>query len=91
MSESPPTLSVTMPVIAVLPCPEDSTWVCCLNCSAPLELYQPDTDEPQRFIGACGQCGKWYLLDWVPQSAEGLMLLLPDHGDLLDAFQGKGA
>jgi hypothetical protein len=89
MAESPRTLSVAMPVTGVLPCPEDSTWVCCLGCGAPLELYQPETDEPQRFIGTCNQCGRWYLLDWNPQSSEGLMLLLPDHGELIGAFKGK--
>jgi hypothetical protein len=89
MSESARTLAVTMPVTEVLPCPDDSNWVCCLNCGAPLELYQPDTQEPQRFIGTCGQCRRWYLLDWIPQAAEGVMLLLPDHARLLGAFKGE--
>jgi hypothetical protein len=68
MSASVRALSVTLPITPVLPCDEDATWVCCLGCGAPLELHQPDAGEPQRFVGTCDQCGRWYLLDWVPNS-----------------------
>jgi hypothetical protein len=73
---------VTLPVAAVLPCPEGATWVCCLNCGAPLELHRPQTEEPRRFVGTCDQCGRWYLLDRVPLSAEGPMLMMPGHEEL---------
>jgi hypothetical protein len=82
MSGSDHFLSVSLRVAGVLPCPEDATWVCCLNCRAPLDLYQPDAQEPQRFVGTCGACGRWYLLDWDPLGAEGLMLLLPTEEEL---------
>jgi hypothetical protein len=71
-----------MPVTGVTPCPEDATWVCCLNCGAPLDLHQPEAEEPRRFVGTCDHCGRWYLLDWVPPSGEGLMLLLPTYEEL---------
>jgi hypothetical protein len=89
MSASIRALSVTLPITPVLPCTEDATWVCCLGCGAPLELHQPDAAEPQRFVGTCDQCGRWYLLDWIPHTAEGLMLLLPSHEDLLTAFKNQ--
>jgi hypothetical protein len=82
MSASVRALSVTLPITPVLPCAEDATWVCCLNCGAPLELHQPDAGEPQRFVGTCDQCGRWYLLDWIPNTAEGLMLVLPSYEEL---------
>jgi len=82
MSESTRSLAVTLPIAPVLPCPEDETWVCCLNCGVPLELHQPEAEEPQRFVGTCDQCGRWYLLDWVPHSGEGLMVMLPTHEEL---------
>jgi hypothetical protein len=82
MSEPARFLPVTLRVAPVLPCPDDATWVCCLNCGAPLEIHQPDAEAPQRFIGTCDGCGRWYLLDWVPRSAEGLVLLLPTHEEL---------
>jgi hypothetical protein len=87
MSESTRFLPVTLPVAGVLPCPEDETWVCCLNCGAPLELHQPETEDPRRFVGTCDQCGRWYLLDWVPLSGEGLMVMLPTHEELQKAIK----
>ena len=83
-------LTVTLRVGGVLPCPEETTWVCCLNCGAPLELHQPDAEEPRRFVGTCGQCGRWYLLDWDPGTAGGLMLLLPGHDELRATAQADG-
>jgi hypothetical protein len=91
MAESGRFLTVSLPVAPVLPCPEDATWVCCLNCGAPLEIHQPDADEPQRFVGTCGGCGLWYLLDWVPRSGEGLMLMLPTHEELQATFKPQDA
>ena len=88
MSESTRSLSVTMPVADVRPCPQDATWVCCLNCGAPLELHQPVAEEPQRFVGTCDACGRGYLLDWVPRTTEGLMLMLPSYEELRAAHAG---
>jgi hypothetical protein len=91
VSESARFLPVTLSVTAVLPCPEDATWVCCLNCGAPLEIHQPDAEEPQRFIGTCAGCGRWYLLDWVPRASEGLMLMLPTYEELQETFKSPDA
>jgi hypothetical protein len=82
MSESSRSLSVTLRATGVMPCPQDATWVCCLNCDAPLVLHQPVAEDPRRFVGTCDQCGRWYLLDWIPLSSEGLMLLLPSYEEL---------
>ena len=91
MSGSTRSVSVTLRATGVMRCPEDATWVCCLNCAAPLELHQPDAEEPRRFVGTCDQCGRWYLLDWVPLTGEVLMLLLPSHEELQATFQaGRG-
>ena len=90
MSESTRSLSVTMPVADVRPCPQDATWVCCLSCGAPLELHQPVAEEPQRFVGTCDACGRWYLLDWVPRTTEGLMLMLPSYEELQATLNPTG-
>jgi hypothetical protein len=91
MAESARFLPVTLSVAAVLPCPEDATWVCCLNCGVPLEIHQPDVAEPKRFVGTCDGCGRWYLLDWVPHSAEGLMLMLPTYDELQATVKSQEA
>jgi hypothetical protein len=74
--------SMTLRIAPVQVGGEDATWVCCLNCGAPLEVHQPDSEDPGRFIGTCDQCGRWYLLDWVPLTVEGVMLMLPSHEEL---------
>ena len=91
MSESARFLPVTLPVAAVQPCPQDATWVCCLNCNAPLAIHQPDAEEPGRFVGTCDGCGRWYLLDWIPRSAEGLMLMLPTYEELQATVKSQDA
>ncbi|ODU01916.1 MAG: hypothetical protein ABS79_01065 [Planctomycetes bacterium SCN 63-9] len=80
------TLALILPVTGVSHCPENSEWVCCLHCGAHLGLSQPSTQEPERMIGTCRKCGRWYLLDWHPHASEGCMILLPDHASLLKAF-----
>jgi hypothetical protein len=70
--------------------PRGPTWVCCLSGGAPPELLQPDAEEPRRFVGTCDQCGRWYLLDWDPGAAEGLMLLLPGPDELRATSRAGG-
>jgi hypothetical protein len=50
----------------------------CLTCSVPLALSQPDLDSPERLLGVCGICKKWFLIDLIPDQTEGLLLRLPD-------------
>jgi hypothetical protein len=90
MSESSRFVSVTLLATGVTPCPDDATWVCCLNCGSPLELHQPEAEEPRRFVGTCDQCGRWYLVDWVPLSSDGHMLLLPSYEEFQAVFQAGG-
>jgi hypothetical protein len=79
-------LAVTMPVTEVSQGRDDFEWGCCLNCGSPLGLVQPEVEDPWRFVGTCAACGCWYLLDWHHDSREGLMILLPNHGELLRVF-----
>ena len=50
----------------------------CLTCAFPLALSQPDLDSPERLLGVCGMCKKWFLIDLIPDQPEGLLLRLPD-------------
>ena len=86
MGDSCCKLAVTMPVTRVEHCPEAAEWVACLSCQRHLGLVQPMTEEPERLVGTCEGCGRWYLIDWHPGSLQGVMLLLPDHDELLSAY-----
>jgi DNA-binding transcriptional LysR family regulator len=89
MTATTRTIALEMPFAAISHCEHDSEWVCCLNCDHPLGLSQPESQEPERLIGTCPGCGRWYLLDWHPRSREGVMLLLPDHRMMLHSFPAR--
>jgi hypothetical protein len=60
---------------------DPSAMARCPRCQAPLALHQPDAELPGRLLGACEACKAWALID----VEAGLMLLLPDAGDLRDS------
>src|ERR1035438_7166493 len=52
--------------------------LCCPDCQVPLDLHQPDQDEPMQLLGTCGCCSRWFFVveldsDWD----ETLLLELP--------------
>jgi hypothetical protein len=57
---------------------ESSFRACCLHCSSPLVLHQPDAEAPARLLGVCEQCKHWFLIDLLPDLSEGIMVRLPD-------------
>ena len=50
----------------------------CLNCSLPLALSQPDLNSPDRLLGVCEECKRWFLVDLIPGETEGFLWRLPD-------------
>jgi hypothetical protein len=50
----------------------------CLNCSSRLSLSQPDMELPERLLGICEQCKRWFLIDMVSDQGEGTMVRLPE-------------
>jgi hypothetical protein len=46
----------------------------CASCQGFVDVHQPDVDRPDRLLGACPECGAWYLID----HEAGVMLPLPD-------------
>jgi hypothetical protein len=60
----------------------------CLACDGSLDLHQPDADSPDRMVGVCMKCARWYLLDSIPGTEEVLLVLLPDGEALQKAQRG---
>src|SRR4051794_27134205 len=58
--------------------PVRAVSACCLHCSSPLALHQPDPDSPERLLGVCEQCKHWFLIDLRSEQSEGVMVRLPD-------------
>jgi hypothetical protein len=60
-----------------------SRTLCCPTCHSPLNLIQPDEDEPTRLLGLCDSCPKWYfLVELEPEWRKALLVELPDKDEL---------
>jgi hypothetical protein len=54
---------------------EPSAGADCPHCSEPLSLSQPDMDSPERLLGICELCERWFFLDLTTQQAARLLPL----------------
>jgi hypothetical protein len=51
----------------------------CPDCHTPLNLIQPDEEEPTRLLGICETCSKWtFLVELEPEWQRVLLIELPD-------------
>jgi uncharacterized protein YbaR (Trm112 family) len=70
--------------------------LCCPKCRSPLNLIQPDENEPSRLLGTCDRCSKWaFLVELEPEWRKALLVELPDsdaiHRDLEQLAARSGA
>ncbi len=60
-----------------------SRSLCCPSCHSPLNLIQPDEDEPTRLLGTCDSCSKWcFLVELEPEWRKALLVELPGGDEL---------
>jgi len=53
----------------------------CPDCHIPLNLLQPDENEPSRLLGTCETCSKWvFLVEIEPDWSKALLVELPRQG-----------
>lgn len=55
----------------------------CTVCHQPLDLHQPDVEQPDRLLATCGNCGAWHLLQQPDHGKKSLLARLPDFPELL--------
>ena len=61
----------------------------CPDCRSPLNLIQPDENEPTRLLGTCESCSKWaFLVELEPDWKKVLLIELPDGGSRLGTGDG---
>ena len=51
------------------------TPLCCPDCQVPLDLHQPDQDEPTQLLGTCCCCSKWFFVVELDSEWNGTLLL----------------
>ncbi len=82
MMVNQPALAVVTLMLDVVPeaAQEPFGWRC-PRCREELELHQPDAANPDRLLGTCGACGRWYVVDALSES-QSLLAQIPDQAEL---------
>jgi hypothetical protein len=61
--------------------------LCCTTCQAPLNLHQPDEEQPSQLLGTCDSCFRWFLLVESELDWEGMLLFeLPSAETIRKTF-----
>jgi hypothetical protein len=64
--------------------------LCCPDCGVPLNLLQPDEDDPSRLLGTCTACSKWvFLVEVEPDWKKALSLELPSGEAVRQGLEGS--
>jgi hypothetical protein len=62
----------------------------CPDCEIPLNLLQPDENEPSRLLGTCESCSKWvYLVEMEPDWSQTLLVELPSGEAIRQSLAGS--
>jgi hypothetical protein len=64
------------------PSAPDSLDVPCSACGTPVEVHQPDSDDPEFVLGTCSECGQWLLIASDPDGQAVQVLVLPTKDQL---------
>jgi hypothetical protein len=62
---------VAHPVVLV----SASTALVCPECLSPLVLHQPDEDQPDKLLGTCFVCFRWFLLIEIEDTCSRTLLV----------------
>ena len=84
-------LVASLDVIPFARTPGVLEWVACALCTEPLGLHQPDPQDPDRLLGICQECHRWYLIEMMEEPGEAMMIMLPDGAWLLEAYEADGS
>ena len=97
MPSSRPTLSGPIPLPAgfvtrVISTGQGTRSLCCPDCWVPLDLLQPDENDPARLLGTCESCSKWvFLTELEPDWSKALLVELPSTETLRQGLEGTPA
>ena len=70
-------------VVRIISVGQGTPLLCCPDCAIPLNLLQPDENDPCRLLGTCECCSKWvFLVELEPDWKKTLLVELPS-GDAI--------
>ena len=62
----------------------------CRRCRAPLDLHQPNPNQPDQFLGTCTECGQWYRVEAKADEPKALVVQLPEVEEVRAAKTDPG-
>ena len=54
----------------------------CRKCRTPLDIHQPDPNQPDKFLGTCSGCGCWYRVEAKLSEARATVMQLPELSEV---------
>jgi len=54
----------------------------CRNCQSPLEIHQPNPNQPGKFLGTCPECGSWFRMEVIEGDGRALVIRLPESREV---------
>jgi hypothetical protein len=61
----------------------ESLWALnCRGCRSPLDIHQPNPNQPDHFLATCADCGCWYRVGSMSEDGRITLLQLPDFSEL---------
>jgi hypothetical protein len=58
-----------------------STMIC-RNCREPLDIHQPNSNQPDQFLGICSGCDCWFRIEVGAESSQARVIQLPEIGEV---------
>ena len=50
----------------------------CRSCRGPLDIHQPNPNQPDQFLGTCSDCNLWYRVESKPGEGRLTVMQLPE-------------
>ncbi len=54
----------------------------CRNCRSPLDLHQPNQNQPDQFLYTCPGCDCWFLVQAIAGESHATVVQLPEMSEI---------
>ncbi len=58
--------------------PGHVTTIGCPDCRAPLDIHQPNSNQPDQLLGTCMACGSWFRIEADEDEGKAMVVRLPE-------------
>ena len=70
--------SALVPVVSFLVKAEQLLELVCQRCRSPMDLHQPDSNQPDQFLATCPRCGLWVRAEAKADERTAVVVQLPE-------------